>query len=84
MNEPFHYRAALVIPLLNGGEVWANCLSSLKYSFADFHHVLMVDSGSSDGSNALVSSAGFDVHSIDKGDFDHGGTTVCCRLPYGF
>ena len=74
MNEPFHYRVAIVIPLLNGGEPWVNCLSALKRSLGDFYHVLIVDSGSSDGSNALASSAGFDLLSIDKGDFDHGGT----------
>ena len=87
MNEPFHYRVALVIPLFNGGELWANCLSSLKCSLADFHHVLIVDSGSSDESNALASSAGFDLHSIDKGDFDHGGTrqfAADCLMDFEF
>ena len=43
-------------------------------SFSNFPHVIVVDSGSTDGTDVAAQDAGFDLLRISKHEFNHGGT----------
>jgi len=72
MSNPLN--SALVIPVLNGGAIWKRCILATEGSAWRPRKVLVIDSGSSDGGDAVALDAGFDLIRIDKNDFDHGGT----------
>lgn len=65
---------AVVVPTLNGGTVWRRSIEALKSQRPAPGKVLVVDSGSNDGSDVLARSAGFDLVRIRKEEFDHGHT----------
>jgi rhamnosyltransferase len=67
-------KIAVIIPTLNGGEVWLRCLDTLRQQVPQPSHVLIVDSSSTDGTDAVAFEAGFEVLRLAKGTFDHGGT----------
>lgn len=67
-------RVAVVVPILNGGAVWRSAASALRTQLPAPARILVVDSGSTDGSNDVARGAGFDVVTISKRNFDHGGT----------
>jgi rhamnosyltransferase len=67
-------RVAIVVPVLNGGDVWRKASASIQAQTPAPARVLVIDSGSTDDSAATAESAGFDVWHIDKQSFDHGGT----------
>lgn len=64
----------IIIPVLNGGEVWKECISSILAQNIQPDDVIVIDSGSTDGSYQLSTNAGFLVHQIDSQQFNHGGT----------
>lgn len=67
----------LVVPTYNGGAVWQEAASALARAQQYSRHrvvVKVVDSSSSDNSAAIAQALGFQVSTIDGGDFDHGGT----------
>ena len=64
----------LIVPVLNGGEVWRRVVRSIQNQQPTPARVLVVDSGSNDGSDQVAVDAGFDLMRIAKTDFDHGGT----------
>ena len=68
------YSVAICIPLLNGGELWNKCISAILDSEFKPNNILVIDSGSTDGSDILAVNAGFKLIRIDRNDFDHGGT----------
>ncbi len=65
---------ALVVPTLNGGEVWERWLVAFSTQTLLPEFLLVMDSSSQDDTAALARAHGFEVHSIPRGDFDHGGT----------
>ncbi|MHB1658404.1 glycosyltransferase family 2 protein [Acidithiobacillus sp. 'AMD consortium'] len=67
-------KVALIIPTLNGGEVWLRCLDALRQQVPPPEYVLIVDSGSKDGTDVAALENGFEVLRLTKGTFDHGGT----------
>ena len=67
-------KVAVIIPTWNGGEVWLRCLDALRQQVPPPGYVLVVDSGSKDGTDAAALKEGFDVLRLAKGTFDHGGT----------
>ncbi len=67
-------RVALVIPVLNGGPLWHRSAQAIKESTLFVNRILVIDSGSTDGSDQIAVDAGFGLLRIDKRDFDHGGT----------
>ena len=67
-------QVAVVVPVLNGGAVWQRAAAALCGQTPMPARVLVVDSGSSDGSVQVAEAAGFTVQHIDKSQFDHGGT----------
>lgn len=67
-------RVAVVVPVLNGGNVWRQAAAALRSQTLVPSQILVVDSGSTDHSVQVAEGAGFSVSRIDKRSFDHGGT----------
>ncbi|WP_041650599.1 glycosyltransferase family 2 protein [Acidithiobacillus ferrivorans] len=65
---------AVIIPILNGGKVWVECVKALQQQMPQPDQVLVIDSGSEDGSDDAAVNAGFTLIRISKETFDHGGT----------
>ncbi len=63
----------VIIPTVNAGVHWAESLGQIVAQSIG-PEVLVMDSGSTDGTVSLATSAGFAVRSIPKADFNHGGT----------
>jgi rhamnosyltransferase len=67
-------RVALVIPTLNAGSRWIECLEGIKRQTLLPHRLLNIDSESTDETTARARDAGFEVVCIRRSDFNHGGT----------
>lgn len=65
---------AVVVPVLNGGDVWRKAVAALCSQTLTPSQILVIDSGSTDDSVKIAERAGFRVECIDKRTFDHGGT----------
>ena len=66
---------SVVIPVKNGGDDLVRCLEAIARQTADEDvEVVVVDSGSSDGSPRRAESLGARVHSIPASKFHHGRT----------
>jgi rhamnosyltransferase len=66
--------SAIVIPTLNPGPLAPDLIARLKSQTASGMRVIIIDSGSTDGSTQAFLAAGFEVHGISREEFDHGGT----------
>jgi glycosyltransferase involved in cell wall biosynthesis len=65
----------VAIPVLNGAEYLEEVLSAVRVQdLEDEFEVLVVDSGSTDGSLEIAERHGARVHQIPKSEFSHGGT----------
>lgn len=72
MNQP---RASVLIPVKNGGLFLGEVLDAILDQQTPWpFEVLIVDSGSTDGSVELARARGVDVHSIPPSEFGHGRT----------
>jgi len=67
-------KSVLIIPTYNAGELWKQVLDGISKQVGAPDRKLVIDSGSSDGTTDLAREAGFEVITIDKRDFDYGGT----------
>ena len=67
-------RAGLLVPTLNAGARWADWLTALASQSRQPDAVIVIDSGSSDGTATQARAAGLPVVSIPPEQFDHGGT----------
>lgn len=66
---------SVIIPVKDGGEDLGRCLTAIAAQRVDDAvEIVVVDSGSSDGSIALARSFGALVHEIPPSEFSHGGT----------
>ena len=66
---------SVVIPVKNGGSDLRRCLDAIAAQRLDDEvEVVVVDSGSTDGSVEVARSAGARVHEIPAAEFNHGGT----------
>jgi len=63
----------VVVPTLNAAAIWPRFASSLKACVTP-DHIVVIDSQSNDGTAELARSSGFEVHSIPRGEFNHGTT----------
>ncbi len=72
MNQP---RASVLIPVKNGGPLLGDVLDAILGQKAPWpFEVLIVDSGSTDGSVELARSKGVEVATIPPNEFGHGRT----------
>lgn len=65
---------AVIIPVLNGGDVFVDCISALSLQNLDLQTKIVMDCCSTDGSAQRAKKLGFRVETVPKGTFDHGGT----------
>jgi O-antigen biosynthesis protein len=65
----------VAIPVLNGGRYLEEVLTAVRAQEVDREvEILVVDSGSTDGSVAIARRFDAVIHEIDRADFSHGGT----------
>ncbi len=67
-------RVGLVIPTLNAGERWPLCLERVVCQSLRPHRLVIVDSASDDGTTESARLLGFEILSIARAQFNHGGT----------
>ena len=67
-------RARVVIPVRNGGARWREAAAALRQCVPDPSLVVVVDSGSTDGSDRVAADSGFELLRIDPKTFNHGRT----------
>jgi len=67
-------RIAVVIPTCNAAKFWAELNHGLRLQGIPAGQVLIMDSSSEDGTRELAEEEGYQVHRIERSDFDHGGT----------
>ena len=65
---------AVVIPVRNGLRFASRQIAGIAAQTRQPQQVLIVDSGSTDGSRELYADVGYQVVQIDPATFDHGGT----------
>lgn len=79
-----YMRAAIIVPVYNGGAVWAEAAKALVRACKatpSVAQVLVVDSSSKDDSASVARDHGFRVHTIDSREFDHAGTrNMACAM----
>ena len=67
-------RISVIIPTLNGGDVFRELLEKLSSQSITPDELLVVDSSSNDNTQAVAEEFGARVISIPKSEFDHGAT----------
>ncbi|PHV29702.1 rhamnosyltransferase [Janthinobacterium sp. BJB426] len=67
-------RIGIIIPTYNPGSMWSEWMARFKMQSLMPDVRLIVDSSSTDGVLDLKTRDVFEVHTICKGDFNHGGT----------
>jgi rhamnosyltransferase len=65
---------AVVVPTLNAAKVWPAFHNALALQRVQPKHVLILDSKSDDRTPDLARAAGYQVFSVERADFNHGGT----------
>lgn len=67
-------KVSIIIPTYNAGKHLNNFLISLQNQSIKFHELIIVDSSSTDETLKIANQYTNNVLSIDKSEFDHGGT----------
>lgn len=67
-------QTALLIPTLNGGALWRECVAAIRAQTLRPARIIVADSSSTDDTVEVARAAGFEVVVIDRATFDHGGT----------
>ena len=65
---------ALIIPALNGGRIFKECVAAIQTQVIQPDRLILMDSCSTDDTVQFAADAGFEVFNVTKGTFDHGGT----------
>ncbi len=73
-------RISVIIPTLNGGDVFRELLEKLSSQSITPDELLVVDSSSNDNTQAVAEEFGARVISIPKSEFDHGATRTMASL----
>ena len=68
------YKVAIVIPTCNAGREFANLLAEIARQSLPIACKLVIDSASTDGTADVARRHGWQVRSIPKAEFSHGGT----------
>lgn len=67
-------QARIIVPVWNGGARWREAADALHEAVSDPAAVIVVDSGSTDGSDRVALEEGFELERIDPRSFNHGRT----------
>lgn len=67
-------RFSLIIPTLNAAGVFASLQTAIQVQSVQPETVLIIDSSSEDGTVELARQAGYQVHTINRNEFNHGRT----------
>ncbi|OAI29900.1 glycosyltransferase family 2 protein [Methylomonas koyamae] len=67
-------KVGLIVPTLNAGALWPAWLQALAGQTRKPDYLLLIDSSSADATAELARGAGFEVKTIARQDFNHGGT----------
>jgi len=73
-------RISVIIPTLNGGDVFRRLLEKLSSQSITPDELLVVDSSSNDATQAVAKEFGAKVITIPKSEFDHGATRTMASL----
>src|ERR1700734_1853574 len=69
-------RTGLVIPTLNAGGRWTECLEAISAQTVKPYRLLNIDSASTDATPSLAREAGFEVRRIEGSPGNHGATRM--------
>lgn len=67
-------KVGLIVPSLNAGKLWQSWLDAFSKQTRQPDRLLLIDSSSSDDTVTLAQERGFEIQSIAKSAFNHGGT----------
>jgi rhamnosyltransferase len=67
-------QARIIVPVRNGGLRWREAAAALLRSVPEPEMVVVIDSSSTDGSDAVAADLGFRLERIDVRTFNHGRT----------
>lgn len=67
-------RARIIVPVRNGGARWREAAVALRAALRDPALAVVIDSGSTDGSDHVAAECGFTLERIDPRTFNHGAT----------
>lgn len=67
-------QARIIVPVRNGGARWLEAAAALRGAVPDPAMVVVIDSSSTDGSDQVAASQGFELRRIDSRTFNHGRT----------
>lgn len=67
-------KVGLIVPSLNAGKLWQSWLDAFSKQTRLPDRLLLIDSSSTDDTVALAREQGFEIQSIAKSVFNHGGT----------
>jgi rhamnosyltransferase len=70
---------AVIIPTYNAGKNWQDLQIALDLQGVEKNQILVIDSSSSDNTQALVKQAGYRLTTIPKEEFGHGRTREAAR-----
>lgn len=73
-------QVAVIIPTYRAAGHWKNLTAALAQQDLPSNQVLIVDSGSDDGTDTLAEAAGFRLLRIPQSEFNHGGTRQLAAL----
>ena len=68
------YKVAIVIPTCNAGRAFASLLAEIARQSLPIACKLVIDSSSTDGTADMAKKYGWQVRSIPRAEFSHGGT----------
>lgn len=74
MDSSVLNQGRVIIPVRNGGARWRESAAALHRAITDPSMVVVIDSASTDGSDAVAEEHGFVLHRIDVRTFNHGRT----------
>ncbi len=67
-------KVGLIVPTLNAGPLWKSWLEAFDQQTRKPDYLLAIDSSSSDDTVAMAKAHGFEVRTIARSEFNHGGT----------
>ena len=67
-------RVVLLVPTCNPGHIWSEFLTALQSQDTPPSQVVVLDSESTDGSAQAAHALGHTVHTVQRSQFNHGGT----------